>query len=132
MNGRPTRSLVAALVCGAAIPTVLWTALVVGLLFGVSGFKKEFQGFGMRLPAATMFVIEVADWVETYGYVLPLFLSFVLIPDVIIIVLLGRLPNRIPVRLWCGLMIVLPLLAAVLVFFPLYLAHLKLLEGLSK
>jgi len=76
--------------------------------------------------------IRLADWVGTYWYILPLFLPFVLVPDVIIIVHLGRMPSRGPSRLWCGLMIALPLLAAWFVFLAVCLAQTKLQEGLSK
>jgi type II secretory pathway component PulF len=132
MNSHPARSLFSGLLWGALIPTVLWAGFFVGLLLTVSGFKKEFADFGMRLPATTMFVIEIADWVATYWYILPLFLPFVLVPDTIIIVLLRRLPSRIPGRLWCGLMMALPLLAAGFVFFALYLVQTKLQESLPK
>jgi type II secretory pathway component PulF len=132
MNGHPTRSIVSGLVWGAVIPTLLWAALFVGLLIVVPYYRRTFQDFGMQLPAAALFVIKVADWVAAYWYVLPLFLPFVLVPDVIIIVLLSRLPSRIPSRLWSGLMMLLPLLAAALVLIALSLAQTKLQESLSK
>lgn len=132
MNTRPSRSLVPALVWGAAVPTVLWVVLFVWLVLVLPGYKSTFSAFGMQLPASTLFAVELADWVTTYWYVLLLFLPTLLVSDVIVLVLLQRLPSRVPSYLWCALMIALALLATALVIVAIYLPLAKLQEGLSK
>jgi len=128
MSGRPTRCLVFPLVWGAAVPAVLWAALLVALALVVPGLMKAFQDLDMEVPAVTLFVAGVADWVIAYWYVLALFLPFVLVPDVLVIALLGRLPSRLPVQLWSGLMILLPLVAAALTVMALTLPDVQPLE----
>ncbi len=132
MNTQPSRSPVPVLVAGVVIPTVLWTALLGGLVLVVPGYQKTFADFNMALPAATVAVIAVAHWVANYWYVLLISLPFLLAPDVVIVLLLGQLRSRTPSRLWSGLMIALPLLAAALVVIAIYLPLAKLQEALSK
>jgi type II secretory pathway component PulF len=132
MTTQPSRSPLVALIVGAAVPALLWGCLCVGLVLYVPRYKKIFADFALVLPGATVAVIAVSDWIANYWYVLLLSLPFLFAPDVLIILLLWRRGSSVLGRLWAGLMIVLPLLAAAVVVIALYLPLTKLYEGLSK
>lgn len=132
MNTHPSRSPVAALVCGVAVPAVIWTCLVAGLILVVPGYKKTFADLGMQLPADAIVAIEVADWVTTYWYVLLIWLPFLAAADAAVVLLLWRSGRRGLCGLWCGLMIVLALLAVALAVVAIYLPLTRLQEQLSK
>jgi type IV pilus assembly protein PilC len=132
MTTQPSRTPVAALVWGVAVPFALWVGLCAGLVLVVPGYKKTFAEFGMRLPVATEFAIAVSDWVATYWYVLLLSPPFFVGADVAVILFLWRSGRRGLVWVWGGLMIALPIVATILVIIAISLAMTKLYEGLSK
>ncbi|HKI34190.1 MAG TPA: hypothetical protein VKA46_20220 [Gemmataceae bacterium] len=131
MTTQASRSPLAALVCGVAIPAALWAAVFAGLLMVVPRYQKRYQEFGLSLPYNTQVAMEVAAWANTYWYVLLLWLVIFLPSGTAIAVALGRRPTRGLSRLWSGVMIALPLLAAALLVFAIYLAQAKLHAALS-
>jgi type II secretory pathway component PulF len=132
MSTASSRSAVAALVCGVAVPAVVWTCLVAGLILVVPGYKKTFADFGMQLPRDTLVAIEVTDWVTNYWYVLLLWLPFFVVADAAVVLLLWRSGRRGLCGLWCGLMVLLALLAVALAVVAIYLPLMRLLDQLSK
>jgi hypothetical protein len=123
MIHRPIRSLFGPLVLGVVVPTVLWAVFLVGLVLVAFDARRRLPNFAdLNLPAGTRAAIAVADWVAVYWYILPLSLPFLLAPNVAVVLWLGRRPHRLLLWLWCGLMIALPLLAAVLAALALYAA----------
>jgi type II secretory pathway component PulF len=132
MTTQPSRSPLAALVWGVAIPATLWVCYFAGLILVVPRYKKIFAEFNLRLPDLTIAVIAVTDWAVTYWYVLVLSLPFLLAPDVAVVLLLWRSGRRGLVWVWGGVMIALPLVAGLLVVVAIHLALTNLLEGLSK
>jgi type II secretory pathway component PulF len=132
MTTAPSRWPVAALVWGVAVPAVIWTCLVAGLIFVVPGYKKTFADFGIQVPADTLVALEVTDWVTTYWYVLLIWLPFLAAADAAVVLLLWRSGRRGLCRLWCGLVVALALLAAALTVVAIYLPLTRLQEQLSK
>lgn len=52
----------------AAVLTVAGVVTLLLLLFVIPQFKDIFEGFGAQLPAFTLFVLGISDFVQTYWY----------------------------------------------------------------
>lgn len=59
------------------ISVLVIAAVVTGILLVkvVPTFKSLFDGFGAELPAFTLFVLAISDWVQAKGYLLVIFVA---------------------------------------------------------
>jgi type II secretory pathway component PulF len=112
---------------------LLGLALVLGMIFLVPGYKREFRDYQMELPYLTVWVVEVSDWFAAYWYVVALAsLPLLALDGAIVFLCWSRKGTRILGVLWIILLIAVWLLFAVFAGFCLWLAYSKLLEGLSR
>jgi type II secretory pathway component PulF len=132
MTTQPTRFPVSALVWGVIVPVVLWAAVFAGLLIVIPRYKKRYEEFGLHLPYNTEVAFKAADWVNNYWYIALIWVLIFLPSGTLIAVALGRRSGRGLTWLWCGVMIVLPLVASALLIVAIYQTEARLLEALKQ
>jgi uncharacterized protein (TIGR03067 family) len=126
---------VAALLHGItwALLLLLSTAQVAVLPLGFHLLDtRTFRDFNMKLPAATMTVLDVGRWVSTYWIPCLAIGAFLLILDVVVLRALDR-PGaaRILRELWAGLLLILPVVGLVYAAYALSLPSVKFMEGVT-
>jgi len=132
-NSPSPRSALIAAAVAVIIHGLLGLALLIGMLWLVPGYKREFREHQMNLPYLTTVVVEIADWFAAYWYVVVLAaLPLLALDGAIVFLCWSRKGTRILGVLWIILLIAVWLLFAVFVGFCLWLAYIKLLEGLSR
>ncbi|MEW6359440.1 MAG: type II secretion system F family protein [Planctomycetota bacterium] len=65
------RQIVGAMVYPAVVVTIASLILVGIMIFIIPKFESMFQELGIRLPALTQALINFANWVKTYWYLIP-------------------------------------------------------------
>jgi hypothetical protein len=132
-NATPSRSPIVAAAMAVLIHGFLGLALLIGMVWLVPGYKREFRDYQIELPYTTTLVLEISDWFAMYWYVA----AFAAIPllaldGAIVFGCWSRKSTRILGVLWIILWIVSWMLFAAFAAFGIWLAYLKLLEGLSR
>jgi type II secretory pathway component PulF len=133
----PQQPTVGSAVLSAAVMVVVHglvgLAVCLFLLFVVPGYKRTLADFQMRVPAFTEWVIAVSDWLGHYLYVMPPFVLIVLVVDAAALFLLRWKRQTRPLSwVWFMVVLLLPLTAWLLGWWGVWLANLKLQEGLSR
>ncbi|MGL4422488.1 MAG: type II secretion system F family protein [Gemmataceae bacterium] len=67
------RKIVGAMIYPSVVIFVAVAILTFIMVMIIPKFKKIFDEFGLQLPMATKYLIEVSDWTANYWYVIPLF-----------------------------------------------------------
>jgi type II secretory pathway component PulF len=133
-TNRPSlMSATAAAAVSVVLHGSLGLVLFIVMVLVVPRYKREFRDFQMQLPSYMELVVAVSDWLVAYGYVVALFtLPLLAVDGGIVFLSWRRQGTRILGILWIILLIVAWLLIMGVVALGLWLAHSKLLEGLSR
>jgi type II secretory pathway component PulF len=132
-NPPSSRSALIAAAVAVMIHGLLAFALLIGMLWLVPGYKREFRDHQVSLPYFTVAVVEISDWCAAYWYVVVLAaLPLLAVDGAIVFLCWSKRGTRILGVLWIILLIAVWSLFAVFVVFSVWLAYLKLVEGLAR
>jgi hypothetical protein len=130
---QPTRSALPFTVIAAVVHGALTIFLVVGLFVWVPIYERLFMDFRMKLPTATVGVIEVSRWLREYWYFLMPLVALLLALDGLVLFLLRRQSSTRGVGLYWFLFVTLLLvLVGGIVAVAIWLPYAKLTEALQK
>jgi type II secretory pathway component PulF len=102
-------------------------------LFIVPGYKRTYQNFQMKPPMFTEWVVAVSDAIsENFYMLLPLALIALAVDGAVLYLLRRKRGTRPLSWAWFAVLLLLPLTAWLLGWWGVWLANLKLQEGLSR
>jgi type II secretory pathway component PulF len=127
---------------GSAVVSAAVMVLVHGLvgvavclffLFIVPGYKRTYQDFQMKPPMFTEWVVALSDAIgENLFVLLPLALVLLLVDGAVLYLLRRKRQTRPLSWAWFAVLLLLPLSAWLVGWWGVWLANLKLQEGLSR
>jgi type II secretory pathway component PulF len=118
---------------GVIIHALLWLALAFGMVFLMPTIKKEFVEYQMKLPAIAEYTVLASDWFNNYWYVLVITFIPVCALDAAVLFVTWRIPWARGLSIcWFLAMAAAPLLLMALAAWSVWVAHAKLVEGLSR
>jgi type II secretory pathway component PulF len=117
----------------AGLHAVVWLFWLAGMVAAKSYLMRTFQGFNMKLPAATEMLLAASRWLEVGWYVPLALLAAGLAVDGMVGYLLRRSASMNQFRwVWSAAMLAVPVLLILFSFLSLWLPLIKLQQGLAR
>jgi hypothetical protein len=120
-------------VLDAGLHSVVWLVWWAGMVAAKSYLMRTFQGFNMKLPAATEMLLAASRCLEVACYVPLALLAAGLAVDGVVGYLLRRSASMNRLRwVWSAAMLAVPVLLILFSFLSLWLPLIKLQQGLAR